>query len=80
MPAEYALGNKDHYVRSIHSSMPMFSPDGRFGREGPEIALKVLREFDARRAAGVRSTSRRPTPTLSSTRCRRGRQGYSAVA
>jgi NitT/TauT family transport system substrate-binding protein len=24
----------------------MFSEDGRFGREGPEIALKVLREFD----------------------------------
>ena len=26
--------------------MPMFSPDGRFGGEGPEIALKVLRKFD----------------------------------
>ena len=24
----------------------MFSPDSRFGREGPEIALKVLRQFD----------------------------------
>ncbi len=26
--------------------MPMFSPDGRFGGEGPEVALKVLRKFD----------------------------------
>jgi NitT/TauT family transport system substrate-binding protein len=26
--------------------MPMFSPDGRFGGEGPEVALKVLAKFD----------------------------------
>jgi NitT/TauT family transport system substrate-binding protein len=26
--------------------MTMFSPDGRFGGEGPEVALKVLRHFD----------------------------------
>ena len=47
MPAEYALGDKDNYVRSIKNSMAMFSPDGRFGGEGPEVALKVLRRFDA---------------------------------
>jgi NitT/TauT family transport system substrate-binding protein len=47
MPAEYALGDKDNYVRSIKNSMPMFSPDGRFGGEGPEVALKVLSKFDA---------------------------------
>jgi NitT/TauT family transport system substrate-binding protein len=46
MPAEYALGDKDNYVRSIKNSLPMFSPDGRFGGEGPEVALKVLRQFD----------------------------------
>ena len=46
MPAEYALGDRGNYVRSIKNSMPMFSPDGRFGREGPEVALKVLRKFD----------------------------------
>ena len=46
MPAEYALGDKDNYVRSIKNSMAMFSPDGRFGGEGPEVALKVLRKFD----------------------------------
>src|SRR3954470_8773621 len=46
MPAEYALGDRDNYVRSIKNSMTMFSPDGRFGGEGPEVALKVLRHFD----------------------------------
>ncbi len=47
MPAEYALGDRDNYVRSIKNSMAMFSPDGRFGGEGPEVALKVLSKFDA---------------------------------
>jgi NitT/TauT family transport system substrate-binding protein len=46
MPAEYALGDPANYVRSIRNSRAMFSADGKFGREGPEIALKVLREFD----------------------------------
>ena len=46
MPAEYALGDPANYVRSIKNSRAMFSEDGKFGREGPEIALKVLREFD----------------------------------
>ena len=46
MPEQYMLGNKELYIRSIKSSIPMYSPDGRFGHEGPEIALKVLREFD----------------------------------
>ena len=35
------------FVRSIRSSIPMYSPDGRFSRDGAETALKVLREFDA---------------------------------
>ncbi len=46
MPAEYALGDKDNYVRSIKNSMAMISPDRRFGGECPEVALKVLRKFD----------------------------------
>ena len=29
MPAEYALGDRANYVRSISNSMPMFSPDGK---------------------------------------------------
>jgi NitT/TauT family transport system substrate-binding protein len=46
MPAEYALGNPELYVRSIRSSVPTYSPDGRIGQDGAETALKVLREFD----------------------------------
>jgi NitT/TauT family transport system substrate-binding protein len=47
MPAAYALGNPEVFVRSIRSSIPMYSPDGRFSRDGAETALRVLREFDA---------------------------------
>ena len=46
MPPEYALGNMDLFVRSIRSSIPMYSPDGRFSRDSAETAYKVLREFD----------------------------------
>jgi NitT/TauT family transport system substrate-binding protein len=46
MPPEHALGNMDLFVRSIRSSVPMYSPDGRFSAESAETALKVLREFD----------------------------------
>jgi NitT/TauT family transport system substrate-binding protein len=46
MPPEYALGNMDLFVRSIRSSVPMYSPDGRFTAEAAATALKVLREFD----------------------------------
>jgi NitT/TauT family transport system substrate-binding protein len=53
MPEEHALGNKELFIRSIKSSLPMYSPDGRFGRDGAETAYNVLREFDpdVRRAA-----------------------------
>jgi len=47
MPEEYALGDKAVYTRSIAASKAMYSPDGRFTREGAETALKVLAEFDA---------------------------------
>ena len=46
MPPEYALGNMPILISSIRSSIPMYSPDGRFSAEGAETALKVLREFD----------------------------------
>ena len=46
MPPEYALGNRQHYVRSIRKSLPMYSPDGMIEREAAETAHKVLREFD----------------------------------
>ncbi len=46
MPEEYALGNKPLYLKAIKSSLPMFSPDGRFTREGAETAYAVLKAFD----------------------------------
>ena len=46
MPPEHALGNMDLFVRSIRSSIPMYSPDGRLSRESADTAYKVLREFD----------------------------------
>jgi NitT/TauT family transport system substrate-binding protein len=46
LPAEYALGNPELFVRSIRSSVPTYSTDGLIGRDGPQVALKVLREFD----------------------------------
>ena len=46
LPPEYALGNMDLFIRSIRSSIPMYSADGRISRESAETAYKVLREFD----------------------------------
>jgi len=46
LPAEYALGNPALFVRSIQSSVPTYSTDGLIGQDGPQTALKVLREFD----------------------------------
>jgi len=46
MPDDYALGNKPLYVQSIKNSLPMYSPDGRFGRESADTALSVLKAFD----------------------------------
>ncbi len=46
VPPEYALGNPENFVRSIRSSIPMYSPDGRFTRDSAETAYNVLRQFD----------------------------------
>jgi NitT/TauT family transport system substrate-binding protein len=54
LPPEHALGNMDVLIGSINTSLPMYSPDGRFSREGAETALKVLRQFDQSvRAANI---------------------------
>jgi len=58
MPEEYALGDKALYVQSIKNSLPMYSPDGRFSREGAETAYTVLKEFDVEvRAARIDVTA-----------------------
>jgi len=46
MPEDYALGDKALYAQSIKNSLPMYSPDGRFSREGADVAYRVLKEFD----------------------------------
>jgi NitT/TauT family transport system substrate-binding protein len=46
MPEEYALGNNALYIQSIKTNHPAYSPDGKFMPNGPETALKVLKEFD----------------------------------
>jgi NitT/TauT family transport system substrate-binding protein len=46
MPEEYALGNKALYVQAITKSLPMYSRDGRFSREGADTAYAVLKAFD----------------------------------
>ncbi len=46
MPPEYALGNRENYVRSVRSSLPMYSRDGVIEREAAETAHKVLSRFN----------------------------------
>ena len=60
MPEEYALGNKALYIQAITKSLPMYSRDGRFSREGAETAYAVLKAFDPK-SPMPRSTWRRPT-------------------
>ena len=46
VPEDYALGDKPLYIQSVKNSLPMYSPDGRFAREGAETAYSVLKAFD----------------------------------
>jgi NitT/TauT family transport system substrate-binding protein len=46
MPEDYALGNKDVYVRALSASKAMYSPDGRFISGAVETAYQVLKVFD----------------------------------
>jgi NitT/TauT family transport system substrate-binding protein len=46
LPPEYALGDVGIFVGAIRANLPLYSPDGRFSRDGAETALAVLREFD----------------------------------
>ena len=46
VPEDYALGDKPLYIQAIKNSLPMYSPDGRFTREGAETAYNVLKAFD----------------------------------
>ena len=46
MPEEYMLGDKALFVQSIKANHDAYSPDGKFLKNGPETALKVLKAFD----------------------------------
>src|SRR3954453_6418956 len=46
MPEEYMLGDKALFVEAIKANHDAYSPDGRFMKNGPETALKVLKAFD----------------------------------
>jgi NitT/TauT family transport system substrate-binding protein len=46
MPEEYMLGDKPLFIAAIKANHEAYSPDGRFLKDGPETALKVLKAFD----------------------------------
>jgi NitT/TauT family transport system substrate-binding protein len=46
MPEDYALGNREVYVRALAASQAMYSPDGRFVPGAVETAYQVLKVFD----------------------------------
>src|SRR4051812_22622343 len=46
MPPEYALGDAAVFVESIKANHDAYSPDGKFLKDAPETALKVLKAFD----------------------------------
>src|SRR4051794_12589850 len=46
MPEEYMLGDKALFIAAIEANHDAYSPDGRFMKDGPETALKVLKAFD----------------------------------
>jgi NitT/TauT family transport system substrate-binding protein len=53
MPEEYALGNRDIYLRALAGSRAMYSPDGRFVPGAAETAYQVLKVFDPSVAAAT---------------------------
>ncbi|MGC5341587.1 ABC transporter substrate-binding protein [Streptomyces sp. DT24] len=46
MPTDYAQGGKELYVRSIGSTLPMFTEDGVMPADGPETVERVLKAFN----------------------------------
>ncbi|GAA1820706.1 ABC transporter substrate-binding protein [Planosporangium flavigriseum] len=45
MPADYAAGGKDLYVKSVHDTIGMFNGDGVMKPEGAKNVLEVLSQF-----------------------------------
>ncbi|WDZ94954.1 ABC transporter substrate-binding protein [Herbaspirillum sp. WKF16] len=46
MPKDYYGNNKPLYVQALNNSLPMYSPDGKMPKGGPETVLAVLSGFN----------------------------------
>ncbi|MGW1074532.1 ABC transporter substrate-binding protein [Streptomyces sp. NPDC002537] len=46
MPADYAKGGKELYVRAIKNTLPMFTRDGVMPADGPKTVHEVLKAFN----------------------------------
>jgi NitT/TauT family transport system substrate-binding protein len=46
MPKDYYGNNKALYVQALNNSLPMYSPDGKMPKGGPETVLAVLSGFN----------------------------------
>ncbi|WP_432239485.1 ABC transporter substrate-binding protein [Herbaspirillum robiniae] len=46
MPKDYYGNNKALYVQALNNSLPMYSPDGKMPKGGPETVLSVLAGFN----------------------------------
>ncbi|MFD8546490.1 ABC transporter substrate-binding protein [Streptomyces sp. NPDC059649] len=46
MPADYAQGGKELYVRAIKDTLPMFTKDGVMPADGPATVERVLKSFN----------------------------------
>lgn len=54
MPADYAKGGKDLYVRAVKDTLPMFTRDGVMPDDGPKTVHDVLKAFNPTvRDAGI---------------------------
>jgi NitT/TauT family transport system substrate-binding protein len=64
VPQEYALGNREIYVRALAASQAMYSPDGRFVPGAVETAYEVLKLFDPSVAGATVDLSKTYTTTF----------------
>ena len=64
VPQEYALGNREVYVRALAASQAMYSPNGRFVPGAVETAYQVLKVFDPSVAGAALDLSKTYTSTF----------------
>jgi NitT/TauT family transport system substrate-binding protein len=64
VPQEYALGNREVYVRALAASEAMYSPNGRFVPGAVETAYQVLKVFDPSVAGATVDLSKTYTNTF----------------